>query len=103
MVGSIYLSVTLVVCWLLCIQSTCQMLYFHAPKTSSTFCLSMQHACDESNFASQVAGMREVKMRSQCAQIVPNGTWVGNMGHEPVKNRSKLKHMVGLFREPYSR
>jgi hypothetical protein len=81
--------------------SLCDLSWFHAPKTASTFCLSLQHACAEKQFADQVAGMQETLLRGGCVVIKPNGTMIGSSGHAPITNT--MGNYVGIFRDPVKR
>lgn len=88
-------------CLSLTFSLPCDLSWFHAPKTGSTFCLSLQHACYEKQFTAQVEGMQETILRNGCVEIKPNGTMWGSYGHQPITG--DYGNHVGLFRNPVYR
>ena len=86
--------------------SVCNIHWLHVPKTSSTFCLSMQHACDEDRFfvvANQT--VKEIRLQHSCALIHPNGFVYGAHGHSPIswENYPILENVVTILRKPLER
>ena len=85
----------------------CGVEWLHTPKTASTFCLSIQHGCDENRFLGAANDpVATVKVQHSSTFLVPNGTNTGcNHGHYPFTSATfpNIGSAVTLFRHPQSR
>lgn len=103
------LYVFILLCWhnVFSIDNTqslgCSYIWLHSPKTASTFCLTIQHACNASEFHKHVNSSTNIVVRKGCAMTYPVGTAYGNRWHNPVNNYGLLHRHVGIFREPKHR
>ena len=81
--------------------------WLHPPKTGSTFCLSIQHACNETDFTDKVHQHTELRTYKGCARLFPNelSTYHGTRWHLPLFKRdfSNLQSFVTVLRNPRSR
>ena len=79
----------------------------HPPKTASTFCLTIQHACDEISFIQQVAVADGYRTAYGCAILSPKGTQFGNQYHNPLSKEAlqgdHIEEHVTILRDPESR
>lgn len=86
----------------------CRIQWMHPPKTASTFCLSIQHACNETKFFALTETFTKIRSAYGCMKLLPGGTEYGNRYHHPLWNNNKkkmypLNHFVTILRHPLSR
>ena len=85
----------------------CKLRWLHPPKTISTFCLSVQHACNELVFLDHVKVSNGHRMAHGCPILVPIGSAEGNRFHGPLDRsemtKEGLSKFVTVLRDPTSR
>ena len=85
----------------------CRLKWLHPPKTVSTFCLSIQHACNEVVFLDHATQSNGHRMAHGCPILTPVGSAEGNRFHGPLSkseiNNADLNDFVTVLREPSSR
>ena len=85
----------------------CYIQWLHPPKTSSTFCLTLQHACNETQFFLDVS-LFSGRFRTAfgCWVMEPHGTMLGSRYHHPLsipKDLDELHRFVTMLRHPDDR
>ena len=86
----------------------CDLLWLHPPKTASTFCFSVQHACNETLFLKQASLSTGYKYFRGCTILEPNGTFYSNRHHYGLSlyhldDMYILKNYITMLRNPESR
>lgn len=86
----------------------CKHQWLHPPKTGSTFCLTIQHACNETDFVSKAAkAKRTLGTYKGCAKLLPHhlSTYRGTRWHHPLMKGDfdNLASFVTVLREPRTR
>ena len=89
-------------------QKPCQIQWMHPPKTASTFCLTIQHACNETQFLELTKTYTKIRSGHGCMKLLPGGTNVGNRYHHPLWNDKErkmhpLNQFVTILRHPFTR
>ena len=88
-------------------KKKCAFHWLHPPKISSTFCLSLQHACNETRFMEYAKISTHTKLQFGCVQMKPKGSAEGSRNHDPIDvsdiEMDKIKNYVTLLKEPSSR
>jgi hypothetical protein len=95
-------------------RSCCSLKWVHAPKTASTFCLTLQHLCLQEQFNNITAlydknGTKSVVIgtRVGCVYVTVKNYPVKTcwfQAHAPIhKKTTNFSDYVGIFREPNSR
>lgn len=85
----------------------CYLKWLHPPKTTSTFCLSVQHACNETRFMEHARVSTHTLLQFGCATMKPEGSLDGNRHHNPINTedieKDRIKNFVTVLRNPTSR
>ena len=85
----------------------CTFRWLHPPKTSSTFCLSLQHVCNETRFVEHAQVSTHTILQFGCVVMKPEGSHDGNRHHDPINThdmeKGLIKNFVTVLREPTSR
>jgi len=84
----------------------CPLRWLHPPRTGSTFCLSVQHACNETLFLEQANQHTNVILsNSRCSTLVPNGTGFGDLMGLPLfpEMFPDVSNVITILRKPQSR
>ena len=77
--------------------------WFHPPKTGSIFCLSIQHACNETDFMYKADRHTHLTTYKGCATLNPGATYRGTNWHHPFRNMHEVNKYITILRNPKRR
>ncbi len=85
--------------------SQCVHQWLHPPKTGSTFCLSIQHACNETDFVAKANEHVKLVTYKGCAILWPYNlsTYKGSRWHRELVDLTEVQNYVTVLREPRAR
>lgn len=87
--------------------SLCSYIWLHPPKTGSTFCLSIQHICNETDFTLKYKQYEKIVTYKGCAVLYPYNlsTYKGSNWHSEITNftNNNINNHITILRNPKKR